>query len=113
MKATPEKCPTGVPGLDDILAGGLPRAGLYLVEGTPGVGKTTLAMQFLLEGKKRGERGLYVTLSETRSELDAVARSHGWDIDDIAIIELSSVERALGGRTGSTLFHPAEIELTQ
>src|SRR5690348_3726093 len=107
-----EKCGSGVRGLDEILGGGLPRACLYLVEGTPGVGKTTLAMQFLLEGKRQGERCLYVTLSETKPELEAVALSHEWDLDGISIIELSAVESAIGkGQT--TLFQSAEVELTQ
>jgi circadian clock protein KaiC len=106
------KCSTGVPGLDDILGGGFPRDCLYLVEGSPGVGKTTLAMQFLLEGTRQGEGCLYVTLSETKPELEAVALSHAWDLDGISIIELSAVERAIGkGQT--TLFQSAEVELTQ
>ena len=107
-----DKLPTGVPGLDDILSGGLPRNCLYLVEGNPGVGKTTLAMQFLLEGRARGESCLYVTLSETKVELEAVARSHRWSLEGITIIELSAVERALGGKGTTTLFHSAEVELT-
>jgi circadian clock protein KaiC len=69
-----EVCLTGITGLDQILRGGLPRSCMYLIEGIPGVGKTTAAMQFLLEGRRAGERGLYVTLSETRRELDAVSR---------------------------------------
>ena len=73
------KLSSGVPGLDEVLGGGLPEQCLYLVEGNPGVGKTTLAMQFLLEGRAKGERGLYVTLSETKRELEAVARSHAWN----------------------------------
>ena len=104
---------TGVPGLDQILGGGLPEKGLYLVEGSPGVGKTTLALQFLLEGRERGDRCLYVTLSETKAELEAVARSHRWNLEGIAVIELSAVEQALGGKGSSTLFHSAEIELNQ
>jgi circadian clock protein KaiC len=68
---------TGVPGLDDILGGGLPPGRFYLVEGDPGTGKTTLALQFLLEGARRGERTLYITLTETADELRAVTRSHG------------------------------------
>ena len=70
--------PTGVPGLDEVLAGGLPAGHLYLVEGTPGAGKTTLGLQFLLEGRVLGQKGLYVTLSETSDELAQGARSHGW-----------------------------------
>jgi len=100
MTPTDQKQGTGVPGLDEVLGGGLPRNCLYLIEGNPGVGKTTLAMQFLLEGRARGERGLYVTLSESRLELEAVARSHNWSLEDISIIELSAV-------------HSAEVELTQ
>jgi circadian clock protein KaiC len=113
MKPISEKCGTGVPGLDEILGGGLPRSCLYLVEGNPGVGKTTLAMQFLLEGKREGEKCLYVTLSETRRELEAVARSHGWNLEGLGIIELSAVERAMGGKGPTTLFQSAEVELTQ
>src|SRR4051794_5515524 len=71
---------TGIPGIDDILRGGLPPYCLYLVTGTPGAGKTTFAMQFLIEGVKRGERSLYITLSESKRELALVARSHGWDL---------------------------------
>jgi len=88
------KCGTGVPGLDSICNGGLSRACLYLIEGTPGVGKTTLALQFLLEGVKKGERCLYVTLSETRGELEAVARSHDWSLKGIEVVELADVEKA-------------------
>jgi circadian clock protein KaiC len=99
-----------VPGLDEVLGGGLPRRRQYLLDGEPGTGKTTLAMQFLLEGRARGERGLYVTLSETTEELAAAAASHGWTVDDIVIVELSAVQ---GERPEElyTLFHPAEIEL--
>ena len=104
-------CATGVPGLDEVLYGGLPRDRLYLVDGNPGVGKTTLALQFLLEGARRGEKCLYVTLSETKVELDAVAQSHGWDLDGIAIIELSQIEESLTAKTQNTLFQPAEVEL--
>ncbi|HZY08022.1 MAG TPA: ATPase domain-containing protein, partial [Ilumatobacteraceae bacterium] len=78
---------TGVSGLDDILRGGFPTGRLLLIEGDPGVGKTTLALQFLLEGHRRGERGVYVTLSETKEELEMVATSHGWSLDGIEIFE--------------------------
>ena len=76
---------TGIPGLDNILSGGFPPHRLYLVQGDPGVGKTTMALQFLREGARQGERVLYVTLSETREELHAVARSHGWSLDGVDV----------------------------
>lgn len=103
----------GVPGLDAILHGGLPAKRLYLVQGDPGVGKTTLAMQFLLEGAKRGEPGLYVSLSETRDEIEVVARSHGWDLSGIHLYELSTIEAQIRGDSESTFFHPSEIELNR
>ncbi|MGI4944898.1 MAG: ATPase domain-containing protein, partial [Janthinobacterium lividum] len=101
---------TGIRGLDDILAGGLPRDRIYLVEGMPGTGKTTLALQFLLEGQRLGERGMYVTLSETADELRASAASHGWSLDGISIVELVP-EADLGAEQEQTLLHPAEFEL--
>jgi len=104
-------CPTGVPGLDAILCGGLPRGALYLIDGNPGVGKTTLALQFLLHGVQQNERCLYITLSETKAELDAVARSHGWRLEGIDIIELSAIERSLAGKAENTMFQSAEVEL--
>ena len=103
---------TGIAGLDDILGGGLPTNHLYLLDGEPGTGKTTLALQFLLEGVAKGERGLYVTLSESKAELTAVANSHGWDLTGIEIFELSK-ENALDIEQGYTIFHPAEVELQQ
>ena len=111
MTSTASLCTTGVPGLDDILGGGLPRNCLYLVDGNPGVGKTTLALQFLLQGLKEKERCLYITLSETKPELDAVARSHGWSLEGIDIIELSAIERSLAGKSQNTMFQSAEVEL--
>jgi circadian clock protein KaiC len=100
---------TGVAGLDHILLGGLPSGHLYLLEGTPGVGKTTLALQFLLEGVRRGERCLYVTLSETKQELDTVAHSHGWDLTALSVLELSQVLAQSGAK--ETLFQASEMEL--
>ena len=104
------KCLTGISGLDAVLGGGLPRNCLYLVDGHPGVGKTTLALQFLLEGVKQKERCLYVTLSETKPELESVAKSHGWDLTGIDIIELSSVERLMA-KSQNTMFQSASVEL--
>jgi circadian clock protein KaiC len=103
----------GTEGLDNILCGGLPRNRLYLIQGDPGVGKTTMALQFLLEGAKRGEKGLYITLSETKEELEVVANSHGWSLDGIRLFELSAIEELLQGETQSTFFHPSEVELNR
>src|SRR3954452_11713966 len=86
---------TGIAGLDDVLAGGFIPHRLYLVHGDPGSGKTTLALQYLLEGQRRGEKGLYVTLSETREELTEVAASHGWNLDGLEIVELIANEKDL------------------
>jgi circadian clock protein KaiC len=111
MARIDERCSTGVAGLDDILHGGFPRDRIYMIDGNPGVGKTTLALQFLLDGVRKGEQGLFVTLSETKAELEEVARSHGWSLDRIAVIELSQIESALTARSQNTLFQPAEVEL--
>jgi circadian clock protein KaiC len=104
---------TGVQGLDYILRGGLPANHLYLIEGDPGTGKTTLALQFLLEGLRAGEKGLYVTLSESKSELHTVATSHGWSLDGIGLFELASLEQRLQAAEQYTVFHPSEIELSE
>ena len=103
---------TGVAGLDEILGGGLPTNHLYLLDGEPGSGKTTLGLQFLIEGAKHGERGLYVTLSESRRELLAVAESHGWSLDGIDIFELTT-QGSIDVEETYTIFHPAEVELQQ
>src|SRR5688572_4583039 len=112
-KRTPNVVATGVVGLDSILGGGLPRGRMYLVQGDPGVGKTTLALQFLMEGRRAGEKGLYVTLGETRAELDEVAASHGWSLEGISICEIStgSSEEDLRDEESYDVFHPAEVEL--
>lgn len=102
---------TGTPGLDEILFGGLPSKRLYLLQGDPGVGKTTLALRFLLAGAENGERCLYVTLSETREELSAVAYAHGWSIDGISVYEMSAAETGYMEQDENTLYVPAEVEL--
>ena len=110
--ASPARASTGIPGLDAILGGGLPTNHLYLLDGEPGSGKTTLALQFLLAGAATGARGLYVTLSESRAELAGVAASHGWSLDTVDVFELTPAESGAGAE-GYTLFHPAEVELQQ
>ncbi|MPQ58297.1 ATPase domain-containing protein [Duganella sp. FT27W] len=102
---------SGVPGLDEVLGGGLTADRLYLVEGEPGTGKTTLALQFLIEGARRGEHVLYITLAETAVELRSVAQSHGWDMAGIQIEEIIPGENALDPDQQYTIFHPAEIEM--
>jgi circadian clock protein KaiC len=113
MEAEENKVSTGIVGLDNVLCGGLDPDRLYLIEGEPGTGKTTLALQFLLEGARRGERGLYVTLSESERELRLVAKRHGWALDDISLFELVPPEAALDPEKELTLFHPAELELSE
>jgi len=108
-----ERARTGVEGLDELLGGGLSVERMYLVDGDPGSGKTTLALQFLLEGRERGESGLYVSLSETKAELADVASSHGWSLDGITVCELVSGEDELKPETQYRMFHPSEVELSE
>lgn len=108
--AQDRRCLTGTPGLDFVLGGGLPSGRLYLVEGTPGAGKTTLAMKFLLQGRDEGEKVLYITLSETMDELQAVARSHGWDLEGIDLHE-AVAEADYGPEQEQSLLHPSDVEL--
>ncbi|HTV22109.1 MAG TPA: ATPase domain-containing protein, partial [Polyangiaceae bacterium] len=109
----PERAQTGIAGLDEILGGGLPRDRIYLVQGEPGAGKTTLAMQFLAAGARAGERCLLVTLGETRDELEATARSHGWALDGFDIFEMSALEQAATVERENALFESSEFELQE
>ncbi len=104
------KLSTGISGLDAILSGGLEPSRVYLIEGTPGTGKTTLALSFLLEGVRQGETALYVTLSESEMELRAVAESHRWSLDGIDVYELIA-EAGLDAEAEQTVLHPSELEL--
>jgi circadian clock protein KaiC len=108
-----DRAPTGIAGLDDVLDGGFPRSRLHLVQGNPGAGKTTLGLQFLLEGARAGEAGLYVTLLETREELLAIARSHGWSLDPLTICEPGTREGSPRPDVQYMLFHPSEVELAE
>jgi circadian clock protein KaiC len=111
--ASPGLVTLGIPGLDNVLLGGLPADRVYLIEGDPGAGKTTLSLQFLLDGRARGESGLYVTLSETSNELRAVAHSHGWDLAGIHLTELATAEASLSSDAENTMFYPSEVELSE
>ncbi|MDY6946037.1 MAG: ATPase domain-containing protein [Pseudomonadota bacterium] len=104
------RVPLGIEGLDDVLGGGITPDRLYLLEGSPGTGKTTLALQFLLHGAARGEACLYITLSETADELRAVADTHGWSLDDLTIFEMVS-EEEMEAEAEQSILHPAEVEL--
>ena len=106
------KCGTGILGLDAILGGGLPSNHVYLVDGDPGTGKTTLGLQFLLAGVAEGEGGIYVTLSESAAELRDTATSHAWSLDGIDVVELAELQPSRSSEA-YTLFHPSEIELQQ
>ena len=102
---------TGIDGLNAILGGGLTGERVYLIEGVPGSGKTTIAMQFLMEGARLGEKVLYITLSETEAELRAVAESHGWSLEGVHIHEISPGGDQLDPDSQYTMFHPSEVEL--
>ncbi|WP_260739445.1 ATPase domain-containing protein [Tunturiibacter lichenicola] len=107
----PPKIDTGVSGLDDILLGGLPAGQMYLLEGDPGTGKTTIGMQFIMAGTRNNEKSLYVTLSESRGELGGSAVSHGWEPKSIPIAEFIPEEASLSPEQQYTVFHPSEVEL--
>lgn len=111
-QASVDPVSTGIAGLDAILGGGLPPNHVYLLDGSPGTGKTTLGLQFLLQGVAQGERGLYLTLSESRRELVEVATSHGWSLDALDIFDLPA-EAGEAVSESYTIFHPAEVELQQ
>src|SRR5690349_24051472 len=106
-----DKARTGIVGLDDVMAGGFVRDRLYLIEGSPGTGKTTMALQFLLDGGRAGERGLYVTLSETEEELRAGAASHGWSLENIDVFELAPPENLLDADQQQSLLYSSDLEL--
>jgi circadian clock protein KaiC len=108
-----ERAAMGIPGLDSILNGGLPPNRLYLIEGDPGAGKTTIALQFLLHGVAKGERALYITLSETEAEIREIAASHGWSLDGLAMFELSALEQQTRLEAQNTVFRPSDVELTE
>ena len=107
----PRRVSTGVEGLDDILGGGFSQGHLYLLEGGTGTGKTTIGLQFLLEGARQGERGLYITLSSTQQELEEVAHSHGWSLTPLFLFELMPSLDRLQPEEQQSVFHPAEMEV--
>ena len=109
----PPRMSTGIPGLDEVLGGGLPQGNMYLVEGESGAGKTTLGLQFLLEGKRRGERTLWITLSETETQLLQSARSHNWSLDGIDVCNPSAPERINQPGDKYSFFSPADVELDE
>jgi circadian clock protein KaiC len=111
MAVSTEKAAFGIAGLDDITDGGLERGRLFLLEGSPGTGKTTIATQFLIEGAARGERGLYITLSETEAEFRAGAASHGWNLAGIDIFELVPPENLLDEEQQQSLLYSSDLEL--
>src|SRR5687768_3541629 len=102
---------TGIAGLDDILAGGLARDRVFLLEGSPGTGKTTAALAFLRAGAEAGERALYITLSETDAELRDSAYSHGWTLDGVEVFELVPPESLLDEQQQQSLLYSSDLEL--
>ena len=108
-----DRVSTGIEGLNYILKGGLPRDRLYLLQGNPGTGKTTMALQFLLDGEAKGETSLYITLSESFNELIAVGKSHDWDLSAINIYDLTVSSDTLFDDSRYTVFHPSEVEMSE
>jgi circadian clock protein KaiC len=108
-----DRCSLGVPGLDDVLSGGLVPDRVYLLQGQPGTGKTTLALQFLFAGRDRGEPVLYITLSETREEILEVARSHGFSLEGVSLYELSTAEETLRLQDVGTMYATSDVELQE
>lgn len=109
----PSLVPTGIEGLDDILEGGFTPHRLYLISGNPGSGKTTMALRMLIHGVSAGEKALYVTLSETATEIRMASLSHGWDLEGLEVCELTATEDLLDHDSQYTMFHPSEVELTE
>ncbi len=107
------RCSSGVDGFDEILGGGFPCFSLYAIQGEPGSGKTTFALNFLLEGVRQNQKVLYITFSETQKELERVARSHGWDLSKIDMLDLTALDKLINPEEQNSLFHPSEIELNQ
>jgi len=103
---------TGISGLDHILGGGFTPNRVYLVEGNPGSGKTTMSLRWLLDGERLGEMGIYVTLSETKAELTAVAQSHGWSLSGLSVLELVAPESELEADNQFAMFQPSEVEMS-
>jgi circadian clock protein KaiC len=106
-----EAAASGVSGLDDVLGGGFAPSRIYLLEGAPGTGKTTIALQFLIAGREAGEEGLYITMSETDEELRATADSHGWDLARLNIVELAPPESILDETKQQSLLYSSDLEL--
>src|SRR3954452_19151157 len=105
-----ERVSAGTEGLDDVLNGGFPQGHFFLIEGEPGTGKTTLGLQFLMQGARTGEKSLYVTLSESKREIEKVARSHGWSLEGVTIFEFTPTEDRLRAEDQYSAFHPSEVE---
>src|SRR3712207_1756574 len=110
-QTAPRDAATKIAGLDDVLGGGLERGRTYLLEGSPGTGKTTIALQFLISGAEAGESCLYITLSETEDELRATATSHGWALDGVSIYELVPPESLLDDDQQQSLLYSSDLEL--
>ncbi|MBN1237782.1 MAG: AAA family ATPase, partial [Gammaproteobacteria bacterium] len=110
---SPQRISTGIPGLDQVLDGGLPEGHLYLIEGESGAGKSTVGMQFLLEGRRRGEQCLWITMSETDRELQQAAASHGWSLEGIEVLNLVVSQEVLSSQENYSFFSPADVELNE
>ena len=109
-EAFPERVPTGIAGLDEVLGGGLPKGHIYLVEGESGAGKSTIGLHFVIEGRRRGERTLWITMSETERELHDAAKSHGWTLEGIDILNLVVSQEVLRSEEKYSFFSPADVE---